>query len=160
MNETNSTTCPRAGKTTIDEYIDALIQNTAEGVQFWHADMSGKPLRYYYNADNGPRIYITQDWITPDDVMFSLHMAYGEDYEHDSLIASEHTPHDQSNQLRELWLAAQNNLSEEACRDFDLMGYAKSYTIEVKNKNDFDELCRILVMASEEIVELFKVKEN
>jgi len=78
MNESKNTTATLPiGKTIIDEYIEALIQNTAEGVQFWHADMSGKPLRYYYNADNGSRIYITQDWITPDDVMFSLHMAYG-----------------------------------------------------------------------------------
>jgi len=159
MNESKNTTATLPiGKTIIDEYIEALIQNTAEGVQFWHADMSGKPLRYYYNADNGSRIYITQDWITPDDVMFSLHMAYGEDYEHDSLIASEHTPHDQPNKLLELWLAAQNNLSEEACRDFDLMGYAKAYALELRRKNMFDELCRILTDASDEIVELFRVK--
>ena len=159
MNETqNATTLFPVGKTTIDEYIEALIQSTADGNQFWRADMSGKALRYYYNTGNGPRIYITQDWITPDDVMFSLHMAYGEDYEHDSLIASEHTPHDQPNKLLELWLAAQNNLSEEACRDFDLMGYAKAYAFELRRKNMFDELCRILTDASDEIVELFRVK--
>jgi hypothetical protein len=48
--------------------------------------------------------------------IFSLHMAYGENYEHDSLIASEHTPHDQPNPLRELWLAAQENIAEGIAR--------------------------------------------
>lgn len=159
MNETSTASkFPLKGKNTIDEYIEALIQNTAEGVQFWHADMSGKPLRYYYNTGYGQRIYITQDWITPESVIFSLHMAYGKNHERDSLIASEHTPHDQPNKLLELWLAAQNNLSEEACRDFDLMGYAKAYTLELRRKNTFDELCRILTDAGDEIVELFRVK--
>lgn len=160
MNETSTASkFPLKGKTTIDEYIEALIQNTAEGVQFWHADMSGKPLRYYYNTGYGQRIYITQDWITPESVIFSLHMAYGKNHERDSLIASEHTPHDQPNKLSELWLAAQDNLVEE-CPDFDLMGYAKAYAIEVKRRNMHDELCRILVIASEDILAMFQRKET
>lgn len=38
------------------------------------------------------------------------------------------------------------------------MGYAKAYALELRRKNMFDELCRILTDASDEIVELFRVK--
>lgn len=159
MDEIQNTTIPPVGKTTIDEYIDALIQNTADGCQFWHTDMSGKSLRYYYNTGQGIRICIMQDWITPDAVMFSLRMAYGENCEYESLIASEHTPHDHPNRLCELWTAVQENISAEENDDFDLMTYAKSYAIEVKRKAMFDDLCRILVIASEDILEVFKEKK-
>ena len=159
MNEIQSTTIPRAGKTTIDEYIDALIQNTADGCQFWHTDMSGKSLRYYYNTGQGIRICIMQDWITPDAVMFSLRMAYGENYEYESLIASEHTPHDHPNRLCELWTAVQENISQEENENFDLMTYAKLYATETKRKCIFDDLCSVLVTASEDILEVFKEKK-
>ena len=92
--------------------------------------------------------------------MFSLRMAYGENHEYESLIASEHTPHDDVNQLRELWLAVQENLSDEECENFDLMSYAKAYAIETKRKSIFDDLCNILVTASEDILEVFKDKEK
>ena len=156
MDEIQSTTIPRTGKTTIDEYIDALIQNTAEGCQFWHTDMSGKSLRYYYNTGQNVRICIMQDWITPEAVMFSLRMAYGENYDSESLIASEHTPHDQPGRLSELWVAAQSTLSDEENDNFDLMTYARLYAAETKRKNMFDDLCRVLVTFSEEIQEVFK----
>ena len=156
MDEIQSTTIPRVGKTTIDEYIDALIQNTADGCQFWHTDMSGKSLRYYYNTGQNVRICIMQDWITPEAVMFSLRMAYGENYDSESLIASEHTPHDQPGRLSELWVAAQSTLSDEENDNFDLMTYARLYTAETKRKNMFDNLCRVLVTFSEDIQEVFK----
>ena len=47
MEQIQNTTIPPVGKTIIDEYIESLIQNTADGSQFWHTDMSGKCLRYY-----------------------------------------------------------------------------------------------------------------
>ena len=149
-----------AGKTIIDEYIEALIQTTAEGTQYWHTDMSGKALRYYYNTGQGVRICIMQDWITPEAVMFSLRMAYGENYDSESLIASEHTPHDQPGRLSELWVAAQSTLSDEENDNFDLMTYARLYAAETKRKNMFDDLCRVLVTASEDVLEVFKEKET
>lgn len=159
MDEIQTNTLP-VGKTIIDEYIEALIQTTAEGTQYWHTDMSGKALRYYYNTgQEGVRICIMQDWITPEAVMFSLRMAYGENFDCESLIASEHTPHDHPNRLCELWTAVQENISAEENDDFDLMTYAKSYAIEVKRKAMFDDLCRILVIASEDILEVFKEKK-
>ena len=161
MDEIQSTTIPSVGKTIIDEYIESLIQNTADGTQFWHTDMSGKCLRYYYNTgQEGVRICIMQDWITPEAVMFSLRMAYGENYDCESLIASEHTPHEEPCRLRELWLVAQQALSDEENDNFDLMTYARLYTSEVKQKNLFDDLCRVLVTASEDILEVFKEKET
>lgn len=159
MEQIQNAIIPPVGKTIIDEYIDALIQNTADGTQFWHTDMSGKCLRYYYNTGQNVRICIMQDWITPDAVMFSLRMAYGENNEYESLIASEHTPHDHPNRLCELWTAVQENISAEENDDFDLMTYAKSYAIETKRKSMFDDLCRILVIASEDILEVFKEKK-
>ena len=160
MEQIQNAIIPPVGKTIIDEYIDALIQNTADGTQFWHTDMSGKCLRYYYNTgQEGVRICIMQDWITPEAVMFSLRVAYGENYEYESLIASEHTPHDHPNRLCELWTAVQENISAEEHDDFDLMTYAKLYAIETKQKAMFDDLCRILVIASEDILEVFKEKK-
>ena len=106
-------------------------------------------------------IFITQDQSTPKGSTFSLRMAYGDNLEQDTLIACEYAIHHNPCQLRELWLAAQGNImEEEECNDFDLMGYAKAYTAEVKRKNMFDELFQILVTASDEIVELFKNKTN
>ena len=153
-------TLPSKGKTQIDEYVEALIQNTADGNQLWHADMSGKPLRYYYNTGFGSRIYIAQNWITANQVLFALHIAYGEKYEHEVFIANELTPQDQPNQLRELWLAAQENTTEEGEQDFDFMAYFRQYAAETKRKNTFDELCRILICVSEEIIELFQKNES
>ena len=150
-----------AGKTIIDEFIESLIQNTADGSQYWHTDMSGKCLRYYYNTgQEGVRICIMQDWITPEAVMFSLRMAYGENFDCESLIASEHTPHEEPCRLRELWLVAQQALSDEENVNFDLMTYVRLYTSEVRQKNLFDDLCRVLVTASEDVLEVFKEKET
>lgn len=163
MEQIQNTTIPPVGKTIIDEYIESLIQNTADGSQFWHTDMSGKCLRYYYNTgQEGVRICIMQDWITPEAVMFSLRMAYGENYEYESLIASEHTPHDHPNMLCELWTAIneKENISAEENEEFDLMTYATLYASETKRKNMFDDLCRVLVTASEDILEVFKDKET
>jgi hypothetical protein len=146
--------------TIIDEFIEALIQNTSDGSQYWRVDTNNKNLRYYYNTGQNAMIFITQDQSTPKGSTFSLRMAYGDNLEQDTLIACEYAIHHNPCQLRELWLAAQGNIMEEECNDFDLMGYAKAYTAEVKRKNMFDELFQILVTASDEIVELFKNKTN
>lgn len=161
MEQIQTNTLPPVGKTIIDEYIEALIQTTADGTQFWHTDMSGKCLRYYYNTgQEGVRICIMQDWITPEAVMFSLRMAYGENFDCESLIASEHTPHTQPSRLCELWVAVQENISAEENEEFDLMTYARLYATETKRKNMFNDLCRILTNTSEEILEVFKEKET
>jgi hypothetical protein len=152
MNETNSTTCPRVGKTTIDEYIDALIQNTANGLQPWHTDMSGPSLRYYYNAGHN-RIYIMQDWINDEGVMFSLRMVSNENPAKESLIASEHIPHEQPSALRDVWLAAQDHLSDD---DMDALTHTRLYVQQARRQILFDEFCRAVVCGCEEILEVFQ----
>lgn len=158
MNETQNKTIPMVGHPTIiDEFIEALIQNTADGLQHWRTDMSGPTFRYSFDTGQGTRIYITQDWINNESVMFSLHMVSNANPERDTLIASEHTPHDEENNLRQLFLAAQDHITDD---ELDVLGYAKRYTHEVKQRNTFDELCRILVTESEDIIELFQTKES
>ena len=157
MNEIQTTAFPPRGKTTIDEYIEALIHNTADGLQYWHVDLTGKRKpRYYYNAGLH-RVYITCEWMTPEESQFSLHMASHDGSGRESLIASEHIPHDQPSPLRELWTILQDHIVEED--DFDVLGYAKLYVMESQRQKQLDELCHILVLASEDIVELFRSKD-
>ena len=129
----NQPTLPH-GKTIIDEYIDSLIQNTAEGTQLWYTDTSGKDICYYYNTGQGVRIYIMQESIATENETFSLRMAYGENFAGNMLIASEYSPCDYPNRLRELWTVMQENTSEED-EDFDLISYINRYLIETKQKN-------------------------
>ncbi len=154
----NQANLPR-GKTIIDEYIDSLIQNTFECAQCWHADMSGKDLRYYYDTGQGVRIYIMQESIAPETEAFSLRMAYGENFAGNMLIASEYSLCDYPNRLRELWTVVQESISRDENEDFDLISYINGYLIETKRKNMFNDLCRVLVTASEDILDIFKEKQ-
>ncbi len=147
------------GKTIIDEYIDSLIQSTFEGTQCWHTDTSEKDLRYYYDTGQGVRIYLMQESIATETETFSLRMAYGEKFAGSMLIASEYSPYDYPNRLRELWTVVQENTSEEEDEDFDLISYINRYLIETKQKNMFNDLCRVLVTASEDILDIFKEKQ-
>ena len=147
------------GKTIIDEYIDSLIQNTAEGTQCWHIETGSKALRYYYDTGQGVRIYIMQESTATETSVFSLRMACGENFVGDMLIASEYTPYDYPNRLRELWTVVQESVSEKEPADFDLISYINGYFFETKRKNMFDDLCRVLVTASEDILEVFREKQ-
>ena len=147
------------GKTIIDEYIDSLIQSTFEGTQCWHTDMSEKDLRYYYDTGQGVRIYLMQESIAAETETFSLRMAYGEKFAGSMLIASEYSPYDYPNRIRELWTVVQETTSEEEDEDFDLISYINRYLIETKQKNMFNDLCRVLVTASEDILDIFKEKQ-
>ena len=151
----NQPTLPH-GKTIIDEYIDSLIQNTAEGTQCWHIETGSKALRYYYDTGQGVRIYIMQESIATENETFSLRMAYGENFAGNMLIASEYSPCDYPNRLRELWTVIQESVSEKEPADFDLISYISGYLVETKQKNIFDDLCRVLVTASEDILDIFK----
>ena len=156
MNTIQINHLPPQGKTAIDEYIEELIQNTADGLQCWHVDLTGKRKpRYYYNAGIH-RVYITCEWLTPEATHFSLHMATSDGSGRESLIASEHMPHNEESPLRELWTILQDHIVEED--DFDVLSYAKRYVLESLQKKQMDALCRILVLASEDIVELFRNK--
>ena len=147
------------GKTIIDEYIDSLIQSTFEGTQCWHTDMSEKDLRYYYDTGQGLRISLMQESIATETETFSLRMAYGEKFAGSMLIASEYSPYDYPNRIRELWTVVQETTSEEEDEDFDLISYINRYLIETKQKNMFNDLCRVLVTASEDILDIFKEKQ-
>ena len=147
------------GKTIIDEYIDSLIQSTFEGTQCWHTDTSEKDLRYYYDTGQGVRIYLMQESIATETETFSLRMAYGEKFAGSMLIASEYSPYDYPNRIRELWTVVQETTSEEEDEDFDLISYINRYLIETKQKNMFNDLCRVLVTASEDILDIFKEKQ-
>lgn len=153
----NQTNLPR-GKTLIDEYIDSLIQNTFEGTQIWHLDKSDKDLRYYYDTGQGVRIYIMQESTATEAETFSLRMAYGASFAGNMLLASEYSVYDYPNQLRELWTVVQENTSDDENADFNLISYINGYLSETKQKNIFNDVCRVLVTASEDIIELFKTQ--
>lgn len=157
MDTIQTTVFPPRGKTTIDEYIEALIHNTADGQQYWHVDLTDvRRPRYYYNAGLH-RVYITCEWLTPEETQFSLHMATHDGSGRETLIASEHIPHNEASPLRELWTILQDHIVEED--DFDVLGYARQYVMESQRQKQLDELCRILVLASDDIVELFRSKD-
>jgi hypothetical protein len=158
MEKVHSQTNLPYGKTIIDEYIDSLIQNTFEGTQIWHLDKSDKDLRYYYDTGQGVRIYIMQESIAKETETFSLRMAYGANFSGNMLIASEYSLYDYPNQLCELWTVVQENTSKEEESDFNLISYINGYLSETNQKNIFNELCRILVTTSEDIIELFKTQ--
>ena len=158
MNKIYSQTNFPGGKTIIDEYIDSLIQNTFEGTQIWHLDKSDKDLRYYYDTGQGVRIYIMQESIAKETETFSLRMAYGADFAGNMLIASEYSLYDYPNQLRELWTVVKENTAKDEEADFNLISYINGYLSETKQKNIFNELCRVLVTTSEDIIELFKTE--
>ena len=121
--------------------------------------MSEKDLRYYYDTGQGVRIYLMQESIATETETFSLRMAYGEKFAGSMLIASEYSPYDYPNRIRELWTVVQENTSEEEDEDFDLISYINIYLIETKQKNMFSDLCRVLVTASEDILDIFKEKQ-
>ena len=121
--------------------------------------MSGKDLRYYYDTGQGVRIYIMQESIAPETEAFSLRMAYGENFAGNILIASEYSLCDYPNCLRELWTVVQESISRDENEDFDLISYINGYLIETKRKNMFNDLCRVLVTASEDILDIFKEKQ-
>ena len=139
------------GKTIIDEYIDSLIQSTFEGTQCWHTDMSEKDLRYYYDTGQGVRIYLMQESIATETETFSLRMAYGEKFAGSMLIASEYSPYDYPNRIRELWTVVQETTSEEEDEDFDLISYINRYLIETKQKNMFHDYSLIKTILCQSI---------
>ena len=156
MNETQNTPIPPKGTTPVDEFIAELTANTENGLQPWHVDIKGERRpRYYFNIGQGRRrLYIVNDWITPEGTQFSLRMIDEDSAIRESLVASEYMEHGESGPLRNLWMIVQEHIVEED--NFDVLNFAKSYVEESRRRNTLDELYRILLWTSEDIVALFE----
>ena len=152
MEETQT---PPKTTTPVDEFIAELIANTKNDIQLWHVDLAGERRpRYYFNIGQGRRrLYLVNDWITPEGTQYSLRMIDEDSAVRESLVASEYMEHGEASPLRDLWTIVQEHIVEED--EFDVLCFARNYVLESQRRNTLDEICRILMWTANDIVDLF-----